>query len=78
LIVPPFDRYIHALPNYVVKKRLAPGEVGYEGYEPDLSSLEQRDENEILAMELVRKYTDIRVPKVIHRGDGYVFRTSGG
>lgn len=43
LPVPPFDRYIHMLESHVVKKRLKPGELGFDGYEPDLITTEQRD-----------------------------------
>lgn len=67
---PPFDRYIYMLPEHVVKKRRVDGELGYDGHEPDVSTLESRDENEIRAMELVRKYTTIPIPELIHRGDG--------
>ena len=52
--IPPFDRYIYMLPEHVVKKRLVQGELGYYGYTPDFSTIQSRDENEILAMELVR------------------------
>ena len=68
--VPPFDRYIHILHDHVVKKRLVPGEVGFDDYKPDLDTLEMRDENEILALELVREHTSIPIPKVVHRGNG--------
>ncbi|KAI9786525.1 MAG: hypothetical protein M1816_007907 [Peltula sp. TS41687] len=69
--LPPFDRYIHMLPRHAVKKRLEPGELGYDGYEPDLSTLEMRDENELLAMELVREHTSVPISKLIHRGYGF-------
>ncbi|KAI9886826.1 MAG: hypothetical protein M1823_001399, partial [Watsoniomyces obsoletus] len=68
---PAFDRYIHLLPEHVVKKRLGPGEEGYEGWQPNLSTLEMRDENEILALDLVREHTSIPIPKLIHRGVGF-------
>lgn len=72
LLTPPFDRYIHGLANYVVKRRLQPGEVGFSGYSPEFSTLSMRDENEILAMELVREHTTIPVPKLVYRGSGLV------
>lgn len=37
--IPAFDRYIHILSQHVVKKRLRPGEVGFQGYQPDFSTL---------------------------------------
>jgi hypothetical protein len=52
LPVPPFDRHIYMLPQYVVKKRLQPGELGYYGYQPEFSTIEQRDENEIRVLRL--------------------------
>lgn len=67
---PAFDRYIHLLPQHVIKKRLSPGEEGFDGYQPGFSTLELRDENEILALELVREHATIPVPKLIHRGLG--------
>jgi hypothetical protein len=70
LPIPPFDRYIYMLPNYVVKKRLTPGELGFAEYCPDFSTLASRDENEIRAIELVQEYTNIPTPKLIHQGDG--------
>ncbi|CAH0005042.1 unnamed protein product [Clonostachys byssicola] len=69
--VPPFDRYIYVLPNYVVKKPLSIGETGYQGYQPDVRTVFQRDENEIEAMKLVQEYTNIPIPRVIHRGEGF-------
>lgn len=68
--IPPFDRYIYMLPEHVVKKRLVEGELGFDGHEPDLSTLQSRDDNEIKAMELVGKYTTIPIPKLIYQGDG--------
>lgn len=69
---PPLDRYIHILRQHVVKKRLRDGELGDNNYKPDFSILEIRDENEIRALELVRKYTDVPVPKLVYQGDGRV------
>lgn len=68
--IPPFDRFIYMLPEHVVKKRLVPGELGFDGYEPDYSTIASRDENEVRVLELVRQYTNIPVPKLIHQGDG--------
>lgn len=68
--IPHFDRYIYMLPEHVVKKRLLQGEVGYDGYIPHTVTLPSRDENEIKAMDLVREYTDIPIPELIHQGDG--------
>ncbi|EEH10684.1 predicted protein [Histoplasma capsulatum G186AR] len=68
---PPFDRYIYLLHEHVVKKRLIPGELGYDGYEPEFSTISLRDENEVRTLELVRQYTNIPVPKLIHQGDGF-------
>jgi hypothetical protein len=53
-----------------VKKRLKPGEVGFDGYQPDLLTISQRDENELRTLEMVRQYTSIPVPKLVHEGDG--------
>ncbi|CAG9954271.1 unnamed protein product [Clonostachys rosea f. rosea IK726] len=69
--VPPFDRYIYVLPKYVVKKPLSIGETGYQGYKPDVETVSQRDENEIEAMKLVQEYTNIPIPRVLHRGEGF-------
>lgn len=66
LPVPPFDRYIYD----VVKKGLQPGELGYDGYQPGTGTIAQRDENESHTLELVRQYTNIPVPKLIHQGNG--------
>lgn len=70
LPVPPFDRYIYMLEGYVVKKALQPGELGYDGYEPEISTIALRDENELHALELIRQYTNIPVPKLVYQGDG--------
>lgn len=70
LPVPPFDRYIYMFEGYVVKKALRPGELGYDGYEPETSTIAQRDENELRTLELVRRYTNIPVPKLVYQGDG--------
>ncbi|XDG07723.1 hypothetical protein ABKA04_007338 [Annulohypoxylon sp. FPYF3050] len=69
--VPPFDRYIYVLPSHVIKKRLSLGETGFDGYIPDFATLEARDENELKALELVREYTNIPVPRVLHQGKGF-------
>lgn len=68
--IPPFDRYIYMLPEHVVKKRLMFSELGYEGYEPEFSTISLRDENEVRTLELVRQYTNIPVPNLIYQGDG--------
>lgn len=70
LPVPPFDRYVYMLEDYVVKKRLQPGELGFDGYQPDTCTIAQRDENELHTLELVRQYTNITIPKLIYRGSG--------
>jgi hypothetical protein len=70
--IPPFERYIHILPFHVVKRRLCPGELGYRGCKPDFYTLPLRDDNEISAIELVRRHTDIPVPKLIYRENGLV------
>lgn len=72
LPVPPFDRYVYMLENSVVKKSLRPGKLGFDSYQPDTSTISQRDENEIRALEIVREYTNIPVPKLIYQGDGQV------
>lgn len=58
------------LESYVVKKALQPGELGYYGYQPETSTISQRDENEIRTLEIVREYTTIPIPKLIYQGDG--------
>ncbi|KAJ5190283.1 uncharacterized protein N7498_009268 [Penicillium cinerascens] len=55
LPVPPFDRYVYMLEGYVVKKSLKPGELGFHGYQPDTSTISQRDENELRTLEVVRQ-----------------------
>lgn len=70
LPIPPFDRYIYILENHVIKRPLKPGERGYNGYEPETSTVSQRDENELRTLELVRQYTDIPVPKLVYQGEG--------
>lgn len=70
LPVLPFDRYIYMLEHHVVKKALQPGELGYDGYQPEISTIAQRDENELHTLELVRQYTDIPVPKLIYQASG--------
>lgn len=77
LPVPPFDRYVYMLENCVVKKPLRPGELGFDGYRPDTSTIHQRDINEIRILEIVRKYTNIPVPKLIYQGDGQVLIYEG-
>lgn len=71
LPVPPFDRYIYMLEEHVVKKSLRPGELGYDGYQPETSTVAQRDENELRTLEIVRQYTNIRLPKLVYQGNGY-------
>ena len=70
LPVPPFDRYVYMLEGHVVKKSLKPGELGFDGYQPDTSTISQRDENELRTLEVVRRYTNIPVPKLIYQGNG--------
>lgn len=72
LPIPPFDRYVYMLGSCVVKKNLRPGELGFDGYRPDTSTISQRDENEIRTLEIVREYTSIPIPKLIYQGDGQV------
>ncbi|KAI0897406.1 hypothetical protein F4806DRAFT_399650 [Annulohypoxylon nitens] len=69
--VPPFDRYIYILPPHVIKKRLSLGETGFDGYIPDFATLTERDENELKALDLVREYTNIPVPRVLYQGKGF-------
>lgn len=69
---PPFDRYIYMLQGHVVKKGLRPGELGFDGYQPDTSTIAQRDENEIRTLEVIRQYTNIPVPKLVYQGNGQV------
>lgn len=71
--VPPFDRYIYVLSSHVVKNALAPQERGYDGYIPDFATLTARDENELEALKLVREYTNIPVPQLLHQGRGSEF-----
>lgn len=52
------------------KKRLKPGELGFDGYEPDLLTIEQRDENELRTLEIVRQYMNIPIPKLVYEGNG--------
>ena len=70
LPVPPFDRYVYMLESHVVKKRLKPGELGFDGYEPDLLTIAHRDENELRTLEIVRQYTNIPIPKLVYEGNG--------
>ncbi|KAJ5573593.1 uncharacterized protein N7459_008020 [Penicillium hispanicum] len=70
LPVPPFDRYIYMLENHVVKKPLQPGELGYGGYQPEIATISERDQNEIRVLEVVREHTNIPIPKLIYQGDG--------
>ncbi|KAI0465590.1 hypothetical protein F4859DRAFT_500385 [Xylaria cf. heliscus] len=69
--IPPFDRYIYVLSSHVIKKRLLPGEIGFDGYIPDHATLTARDENELKALELVREHTSIPVPRILHKGKGF-------
>lgn len=41
-------------------------------YQPDTSTISQRDINEIRTFEIVREYTKIPIPKLIYQGDGQV------
>lgn len=70
LPIPPFDRYIYILEKHVIKKPLEPDERGYNGYEPETTTVAQRDENELRALELVREYTAIPVPRLVYQGEG--------
>ncbi|WPH01035.1 Hypothetical protein R9X50_00386900 [Acrodontium crateriforme] len=71
LPVPRFDRYVYMLESHVAKRRLTPGEVAFDGYVPDLLTIAQRDENESRTMDMVRQYTNIPVPKLVHEGNGF-------
>jgi len=73
LVHPTLDRKVYVLDNYIIKKQLSHGERGHNGYVPIYSAVRQRDENEILALELVQEYTSIPVPRVVHSGNGYVY-----
>lgn len=70
LPVPPFDRYVYMLEGHVVKKGLKPGELGFDGYQPDVLTISQRDENELRTLEMVCQYTSIPVPKLVYQGNG--------
>lgn len=67
--MPPFERYIHLLPDHVLKKRLRRDERGYNGYLPDFSTLKMRDDNELLALRLVQEYTNVPVPQLVYEGE---------
>jgi hypothetical protein len=69
MYMPPLERYIHLLPNHVVKKRLRHDERGFAGYIPDFTTLKIRDDNELAALELVSMYTNIPVPKLVYKGE---------
>jgi len=69
--MPPLERYIHILPEYVVKKRLQEHEKGYRGYLPDFTTLKKRDDNELLALELIKEHLpnlSVRVPELVYEG----------
>jgi hypothetical protein len=53
-----------------VKKRLKRGESGFDGYQPDLFTIEQRDESELRALKIVRQYTSIPAPSLVYEGNG--------
>lgn len=76
LVHPIRDRRVYVLDNYIIKKRLSHGERGHNGYVPIYSAVKQRDENEILALNLVQEHTSIPVPRVVHSGNGYVYARS--
>ncbi|KAK1771490.1 hypothetical protein QBC33DRAFT_554654 [Phialemonium atrogriseum] len=44
---------------------------GYDGYIPDFATLTAHDENELEALKLVREYTNIPVPQLLHQGRGF-------
>jgi hypothetical protein len=69
IYMPPLERYIHLLPDHVLKKRLGHHERGFEGYIPDFTTLKLRDDNELAALKLVQEYTDIPVPKLVYEGE---------
>ncbi|PTU16912.1 hypothetical protein P175DRAFT_0505437 [Aspergillus ochraceoroseus IBT 24754] len=58
------------LADHVMKKRLEPGELGFDGYQPDLLTISQNYENELRTLEIVRQYTSIPAPKLVHKGNG--------
>lgn len=72
LPVPLFDQYVYMLKSCVVKKNLQPGELGFDGYQPDTSTISQCGENEICSLETVQEYTNIPILKLIYQGDGQV------
>lgn len=45
---------------------LQPGELGYDGYQPEISTIAQHDENELYTLKLVRQYTTFPVPELIY------------
>ncbi|PWW76528.1 hypothetical protein C7212DRAFT_295094 [Tuber magnatum] len=73
------DRRVYVLENHIIKKRLSRDENGQNGYVPIYSAVEKRDENEILALGLVERYTSVPVPRVVHSGNGFtVFERFSG
>ncbi|KAF8542046.1 hypothetical protein BDD12DRAFT_916387 [Trichophaea hybrida] len=72
--MPPLERYIYVLPENVVKKRLQEHEKGYRGYLPDFTTLKKRDDNELLALELIREHLpnlSVRVPGLVYKGEDF-------
>ncbi|CUS15823.1 unnamed protein product [Tuber aestivum] len=65
------EREVYTWDKYIIKKRLSRDENGHNGYVPIYSAVQQRDENEILALELVKKYTSVPIPEVVHSGNGF-------
>ncbi|KAJ5808060.1 hypothetical protein N7474_009329 [Penicillium riverlandense] len=59
------------LSQYVLKKRLQPGELGYYGYQPEFSTIEQRNQDDTQVLEVVRQHANIPVPKLVNRGRGF-------
>ncbi|KAI9759009.1 MAG: hypothetical protein M4579_002672 [Chaenotheca gracillima] len=80
------DREVFFLTQHVIKMTRVPWEVvdekekiGIFVGEADYEWLVKRDENEVRAINLIRKHTRIPVPRVIHQGFGFnVFERKHG
>lgn len=66
----PTIRSIHLHVRGSCREGLQPGELGRDGYQPEISTIAQHDENELHMLELVRQYTNIPVPKLIYQLSG--------
>ncbi|KAI9840411.1 MAG: hypothetical protein M1837_001624 [Sclerophora amabilis] len=71
----PRHRDIHILPQHIVKIKPQTGggsSASEDEDDAELTRLARGYENELLALKLVRAYTSVPVPRVIHEGDGFV------